>query len=52
MASNDVTREILEELAWARAGGSQIFTHDLEYPLQENDVVLEKRETDEDSKES
>jgi hypothetical protein len=33
MANNPVTKIIIEEIAWARAGGSQIYTHDLEYPL-------------------
>ena len=39
MASNAVTREIIEELSWARAGGSQIYTHDLEYPMEHNELA-------------
>jgi hypothetical protein len=33
MANNPVTAEIIEQVQWARAAGSQIYTHDLEYPL-------------------
>ena len=39
MASNPVTEEIIENIEWARAGGSQIFTHDLEYPLSDGDLT-------------
>jgi ribosomal protein S18 acetylase RimI-like enzyme len=40
MAGNPVTREIIEIVEWARAGGSQIFTHDLEYPLSSEDLTI------------
>ncbi len=40
MVSNPVTKEIIETVEWARAGGSQIFTHDLEYPLSSEDLTM------------
>ena len=40
MAANPVTEEIIETVEWARAGGSQIFTHDLEYPLSSDDLFV------------
>ena len=40
MAGNPVTKEIIETVEWARAGGSQIFTHDLEYPLSSDDLTM------------
>ncbi len=39
MTHNPVTREMIEEIDWARAGGSQVYTHDLEYPLSKDDLV-------------
>ena len=39
MAANPVTKEIIETVEWARAAGSQIFTHDLEYPLSSEDLT-------------
>ncbi|MBN1685385.1 MAG: GNAT family N-acetyltransferase [Spirochaetales bacterium] len=38
MVHNPVTKEIIENIEWARAGGSQIFTHDLEYPLSTDEL--------------
>ncbi|MBT3272690.1 MAG: GNAT family N-acetyltransferase [Spirochaetales bacterium] len=38
MASNAVTKEIIEKIEWARAAGSQIYTHDLEYPLHTDEI--------------
>lgn len=37
MANNPVTKEIIDSVQWARAAGSQIYTHDLEYPLSDDD---------------
>ena len=39
MVHNPVTKEIMEQIEWARAGGSQVFTHDLEYPLSKEDLI-------------
>jgi len=39
MVNNPVTNEIMENIEWARAGGSQVFTHDLEYPLSTEDLI-------------
>ncbi len=39
MASNAVTKEIIDQIEWARAAGSQIYTHDLEYPLEHDDIT-------------
>ena len=39
MVHNPVTEEIIENIQWARAGGSQIFTHDLEYPISPEDLT-------------
>ena len=32
-SSNPVTKEIIEDIEWARAEGSEVFFHDLEYPF-------------------
>jgi len=40
MANNPVTKEVIDQVTWARAGGSQIYTHDLEYPLSSDDFEI------------
>lgn len=41
MASNPVTQEVVEEVKWAQAAGSQIFTHDLEFPLADSGLLTD-----------